>query len=91
METFENNGKNISENFGKLQLKQNVKHLLYFHLVYIRADETDYNNFMRSLPNKNEIPLWHSYRVKGHKWVIFVLFKWSLNYAFFGRVRKPGR
>ena len=67
MEASENNGKNISENFGKLQLKQNVRHLLYFHLVYICADETDYNNFMRNLPNKTEIPLSHRYRVKGHK------------------------
>ena len=35
MKTFENNGKNITENIVKLNLKQNIKSLLYNYLVYI--------------------------------------------------------
>ena len=42
MKTFGNNGKNIRENIAKLKLEQNIKSLLYNHLVYIRADETDF-------------------------------------------------
>ena len=38
VKTFENNGKNISENIGKLKLEENIKSLLYNHLVYIYAD-----------------------------------------------------
>ena len=40
VKTFENNGKNISENIVKLKLEQNIKSLLYIHLVYICAEET---------------------------------------------------
>ena len=39
---FGNNGKNISENIVKLKLEQNIKSLLYNHLVYICAEETDF-------------------------------------------------
>ena len=42
MKTFEYNGKNISENTVKLKFEQNVKSLLYNHLVYICAEETDF-------------------------------------------------
>ena len=42
VKTFENNGKNISENVVKLKLEQNIKSLLYNHLVYICAKETDF-------------------------------------------------
>ena len=42
MKTFENNGKNISENIIQLKLEQNIKSLLYDHLVYICAEETDF-------------------------------------------------
>ena len=40
--TFKNNEKKISENIVKLNLEQNVKSLLYNHLVYIRAEKTDF-------------------------------------------------
>ena len=42
VKSFENDGKNTSENFVKLSLKQNFKSLLYFHLVNICADEIDF-------------------------------------------------
>ena len=42
---FGNNGKNIGENTVKLKLEQNIKSLLYNHLVYIRAEETDFWQF----------------------------------------------
>ena len=35
-------GKNIGENIVKLNLEQNIKSLLYNHLVYIDAEETDF-------------------------------------------------
>ena len=40
--TYQNNGKNISENIAKLKLEQNIKSLLYNHLVYIRAERTKF-------------------------------------------------
>ena len=42
VKTFENNGKNISENIVQLKLGQNIKSLLYDHLFYICAEETDF-------------------------------------------------
>ena len=42
VKTFENN-ENISENILKLKLEQNIKSLLYNHLVYICAEETDFS------------------------------------------------
>ena len=42
VKTFQNNGKNINENIVKLKLEENIKSLLYNHLVYICADETDF-------------------------------------------------
>ena len=42
VKTFEYNGKNTSEHFVKLTLKQNFKPLLYFHLVNVRAEEIDF-------------------------------------------------
>ena len=42
VKTFENNGKNISKNIVKLNLEQNIKSLLYNHLVYVSAEETDF-------------------------------------------------
>ena len=42
VKTFENNGKSISENIVKLKLEQNIKSLLYNHLVYICAEEKDF-------------------------------------------------
>ena len=44
VENFENNGKNTSKNIVKLNLKQNIN-LLYNHLVYIFAEETDFWQF----------------------------------------------
>ena len=38
VKTFGSNGKNIV----RLKLEQNIKSLLYNHLVYIRAEETDF-------------------------------------------------
>ena len=40
--TLENNGKNISENIVKLKLEQNIKSLLYNHLVNICEEETNF-------------------------------------------------
>ena len=45
VKTFENNGKNISENIVKLKLGQNIKSLLYNYLVYICAEEIDFQQF----------------------------------------------
>ena len=42
VKTFENNGENITRNIVKLNLEQNIKSLLYDHLVYKCADETDF-------------------------------------------------
>ena len=42
VKTFGNNRKNICENIVKLNLRQNIKSLLYDHLVYICAEETDF-------------------------------------------------
>ena len=42
VKTFPNTGKNISENIVKQNLEQNMKSLLYNHLVYICAEETDF-------------------------------------------------
>ena len=40
--TFEKNGEDINENNVKLKLEQNPQSLLYNHLVYICAEETDF-------------------------------------------------
>ena len=42
VKTFENNAKNISKNIAKLNLEQNIKPLLYNHLVYICEEKTDF-------------------------------------------------
>ena len=42
VKTFASNGKNISENIVKLKLAQNIRSLLYNHMVYICAEETDF-------------------------------------------------
>ena len=42
VKNFENNGKNICKNILKLKLGQNIKSLLYNHLVYICAEEADF-------------------------------------------------
>ena len=42
VKTFENNRKNISKYIVKLNLEQNIKSLLYNHLIYICAEETDF-------------------------------------------------
>ena len=42
VKTFGNNGKNISKNIVKLKLEENIKSMLYNHLVYICAEETDF-------------------------------------------------
>ena len=42
VKTCENDGKNTSENIGKLKLEQNIKSLLYNNLVYVYAEETDF-------------------------------------------------
>ena len=41
VKAFDNNRKNISVNVVKLKLEQNINFLLYNHLVYIYAEETD--------------------------------------------------
>ena len=40
--TFGNSGNTISENIVKPMLEQNIKSLLYDHLVYISTEETDF-------------------------------------------------
>ena len=45
VDTFGNNGKNISKNIVKLNWEQNIKSLLYNHLVYISAEEEDVSQF----------------------------------------------
>ena len=55
MKTFENNGNNISENIVKLKLKENIKSLVYNHLVYICAEEKDFLQLYESLPDTTEI------------------------------------
>ena len=42
VKTFENNGKNNSENIVKVKLEQKIEPLLYNHLAYICAKETDF-------------------------------------------------
>ena len=42
VKTFENNGRNINKKIVKLNLEQNIKFLLYNHLVYICAEEKDF-------------------------------------------------
>ena len=42
VKTFDYTGKNISKNIVKLNFEQNIKSLLYNHLVYICAEETDF-------------------------------------------------
>ena len=36
------NGKNVSENIVNLKLEQNINFLLYIHVVYLCAEETDF-------------------------------------------------
>ena len=45
VKTFDYTGKNISKNIVKLNFEQNIKSLLYNHLVYICAEETDFWHF----------------------------------------------
>ena len=42
LKTFGSSGQNISENIVKLKLEQSIKSLLYNHLAYICAEETDF-------------------------------------------------
>ena len=42
VKNFEKNGKNISKNFVKMNLEQNIKSLLYNHLVCVCAEEIDF-------------------------------------------------
>ena len=42
VKTFGNNGKNINEYIVQLNLEQNIKSLLYNHLVYICPEETNF-------------------------------------------------
>ena len=42
VKTFENNEKNISGNIVKLKLEQNIKSLLYNHLIYICSEEENF-------------------------------------------------
>ena len=49
VKTFENNGKNISENIVKLKLERNIESLVYNHFVYICAKETDVWQFYGQL------------------------------------------
>ena len=43
--TFENNGRNISNHFIKLNLEQNIKSVLYNHLVYKCTEVTHFSQF----------------------------------------------
>ena len=48
--SFENGGKHSSENIVQLKLEQNIKSLLYNHLVYISAEKTDFWQFYDKPP-----------------------------------------
>ena len=63
VKAFGSNGKK-SENIVKLKLERDIKSLLYNHLVYICVEETDFWQFIKSLPDKTT-----NFTVKGHKWV----------------------
>ena len=57
VKTFENNGKNISKNIVKLNLKQNT--YLYYIIIwstYVQRKDI-FDNFMISLPDKTKISL----------------------------------
>ena len=60
VETFGNNGKNISKNIVKLNWEQNIKSLLYNHLVYICAEEADIWQFY------DKPARWHWKLIIGH-------------------------
>ena len=45
VKTFENNGRNISKHFIKLNLEQNIKSVLYNHLVYKCTEVTHFSQF----------------------------------------------
>ena len=77
METFKNNGKNSSENIVKLKLKQNIKHLLYFQLIHIFEEETDFWQLYDKSANKTENSLWHSYTINGHNGVSLAYFDFN--------------
>ena len=54
VKTFENNGKNISKNIVKLNLKQNT--YLYYIIIwstYVQRKDI-FDNFMISLPDKTK-------------------------------------
>ena len=65
LKTFENNGKNC-KNIVKLNLEQNIKFLLYNHLVYICGEETAFWQFYDNLPDKTENSLSQKFTIKGH-------------------------
>ena len=44
---------------------ENIKSLLYNHLVYICTEKTDFTEFYKmSLPDKTENLLWHSSQLR---------------------------
>ena len=45
VKTFENNGRNISKHFIRLNWGQNIKSVLYNHLVYKCAEVTHFSQF----------------------------------------------
>ena len=69
VKAFDNNRKNISVNVLKLKLEQNINFLLYNHLVYIYAEETDiWQIFNKPARWDWELTL-TQITVKGHNWV----------------------
>ena len=42
LNTFENNGDDITKNIVKMTSEENIKSLLYNHLVYIYVKEADF-------------------------------------------------
>ena len=66
-------------------MEQNIKSLLYNHLVYICAKETDFWQFYDIiLPDKTENSLWHSSQLRviiESVWHIVTLILFGNNYA----------
>ena len=64
VKTFENNGKNISENIVKLNLKQNTNLCCITIWSTYKQRKQIFDNFMISLPDKTQNSLWQSSQLR---------------------------
>ena len=69
VKNFENNGKKISDKILKLKLEQNTKSLLYNHLVYVCAAETDFWQFYDKPAGQDWELTLKQFTVKCYDWV----------------------